>query len=93
MKLFIVTLAANFGGDSEFIQESDSLAQLAKIVTNMGLRVRAIEEIPPGAFADGLETLSQIPIGVAEKFRIHGPGDADIFADVATMPPAMTNVR
>jgi len=78
VKLFLVTLVDMDQRDHEFCQYNASLAELATNVQNLGLRMRAIEEVPN--YSDTCApALSNMTIGEAEKFRVHGPHDADVF--------------
>ena len=81
MKLFIITVTDDKQQDAEFCQFNESLATIATIASNMKFRVRAIEEIPQGTTPLPFPTFHQMAIGEAEKYRIHGPHDADVFPE------------
>lgn len=81
MKLFVITLSPSVEDrlrhglhDIEVHHEARSIAEMADILKGMGLRVRAIEEIPNDAHlqtpGNDRQLLTLLPLGTAENYRI-----------------------
>lgn len=80
MKLFIITLSDGKGTDQEFCQFNASIAELVVNASNVGYRIRAIEEIPNNTWPLPFPLLTNSTVGEVERYRIpQSKLDADIF--------------
>jgi hypothetical protein len=79
MKQFLIALEDIEHATEEFRVFDLSLASAAIAVENLRLRVRQIEEIPFEADSK-VPSLQKMTLEEAEKYKIHGPHDADIFS-------------
>lgn len=78
MRLFVVTLVSRIRERKEFQQFNTSMAELAILISNLHLRVLAIEQIPNDAKSD-LPVLSDMKIGEEEVFRVGALGEDSEF--------------